>query len=160
MKIKNVPVVALAILFAACSGNGKNNDNAADSAQRMAVDVAEADILGQWYIENIVFSDTEYIRPAEEVPGSRQYILFEDSVYSIMTNCNVFSGSYTLIGDSIRLGEGMMTEMACDNMATEDALRQILPHISIVDIENDSIMRLNTDVASRYIVLRKADEIK
>lgn len=53
-------------------------------------------------------------------------------------------------------GDGMMTEMACDNMATEDALRKILPSIVRMDMENDSIVRLCTDNHSQYIMLRKA----
>ena len=77
------------------------------------------------------------------------------------SNCNSICGSVTIIGDSIKLGDGMMTEMACDNMATEDALRKILPNIATIDVENDSIVRLNSNQSSEYIVLRKAKiEIK
>ena len=50
--------------------------------------------------------------------------------------------------------------MACDNMATEDALRKILPDIVTLDVQNDSVMRLNTSVPSEYIVLIKANEKK
>ena len=85
----------------------------------------------------------------------RQYIVFEDSTYFIMTNCNSFNGSYTVRGDSIRLGDGAMTEMACDDMQTEDALRRILPHISTIDVQNDSVVRLNGAVPAECILLRK-----
>ncbi|MDE7089124.1 MAG: META domain-containing protein, partial [Prevotella sp.] len=108
--------------------------------------------------ENIVLSDSENVRPMEEVTDSRQYIQFEDSTYFIKTNCNSISGFYTIKGDSINLGAGMMTRMACENMATEDALCRILPRIVTVDIENDSIARLNSNTDSAYIVLRKATE--
>lgn len=119
------------------------------------------DVHGQWYLENIVLSDSDYVRSSEEVPGSCQYITFEDSTYFIQTNCNTFSGSYTVKGDSITLGDGMMTEMVCDNMATEDAIRRILPNIATVYIQNDSIARLDSRNPSEYIVLRKASiEIK
>lgn len=146
MKVNIIHAIAAALLATACSGNSKQDNN--------------ADIRGQWYLENIVLSDSEYVRPAEEVPGSRQYILFEDSTYSVKTNCNSISGFYTIKGDSVSLGAGMMTRMACENMATEDALCRILPHIVAVDIENDSIARLNSNTASAYIVLRKATEKK
>lgn len=53
-----------------------------------------------------------------------------------------------------------MTEMACENMATEDILRSVLPHIALVNVENDSIVRLNSATSSEYIVLRKATEQK
>ena len=91
----------------------------------------------------------------------RQYIVFEDSTYYIMTNCNSFNGSYTVKGDSIILGEGITTEMACDDMKTEDAIRRILPHISTIDIQNDSVVRLNGSTPAECILLRKAKkEIK
>lgn len=156
MKISFIPAMALTLLSIACSGNGQKTNNASDNK----LQTADADIRGQWYIENIVFNDSVYVRPSEEVPDVRQYIIFEDSTYSIMTNCNAMSGLYTLKGDSIKFGDGAMTELACDNMATEEALRKILPHINTVDVENDSIARLNSDTSSEYIVLRKATEIK
>lgn len=159
MKTNIIQVIAVALLATACSSSNKQSNDAA-AANEPLVRVADADIHGQWYLENIVFSDSEYVRPSEEVPGVRQYILFDDSTYSVRTNCNSISGFYTIKGDSIQLGNGMMTRMACENMATEDALRRILPNIVTVDVENDSIARLNSSVASEYIVLRKATEKK
>ena len=149
---------ALTILTASCGGN-KENKETADNQQHE--NIANMDVRGQWYLENIVFNDSDYVRPSEEVPGVRQYIVFEDSTYFIQTNCNTFSGSFTVKGDSITLGDGAMTEMACDNMATEDAIRRILPNIATVYIQNDSIARLDSRNPSEYIVLRKAPiEIK
>ena len=149
---------ALTILTASC-GRNKENKETADNQQKETV--ANVDVRGQWYLENIVFNDSDYVRPSEEVPGVRQYIVFEDSTYFIQTNCNTFSGSFTVKGDSITLGDGAMTEMACDNMATEDAIRRILPNIATVYIQNDSIARLDSRNPSEYIVLRKAPiEIK
>ena len=151
-------VSALTILTASCGGNKENKETADNQHQET---VANVDVRGQWYLENIVFNDSDYVRPSEEVPGVRQYIVFEDSTYFIQTNCNTFSGSFTVKGDSITLGDGAMTEMACDNMATEDAIRRILPNIATVYIQNDSIARLDSRNPSEYIVLRKAPiEIK
>ena len=148
----------IAIAAVSCTGNKSNNSTADENLPQDAA--AYADVKGQWYLENIVFSDSDYVRPSEEVPDVRQYIIFEDSTYFIQTNCNTFSGSYTVKGDSITLGDGAMTEMACDNMATEDAIRRILPNIATVYIENDSIARLDSRNPSEYIVLRKANERK
>ena len=86
----------------------------------------------------------------------KQYIVFEDSTYFIMTNCNSFNGSYTVKGDSIKLSDGAMTEMACDDMRTEDALRRVLPHISTIELQNDSVVRLSGMAPAEYILLRKA----
>lgn len=142
-----------------CSGNKEAKAVNADNATQ--TEVASADIRGQWYIENIVFSDSDYVRPDETSSSMKQYIVFKDSTYFIMTNCNSLSGSYTVKGDSITLGDGVMTEMACDDMRTEDALRRILPHISTVDVQNDSVVRLKGSTPAECILLRKAKtEIK
>lgn len=155
-------LMGVALLMATatgCSGNKEAKAVNADNA--VQTEVANADIRGQWYIENIVFSDSDYVRPDETSSSMKQYIVFKDSTYFIMTNCNSISGSYTVKGDSITLGDGAVTEMACDDMRTEDALRRILPHISTVDVQNDSVVRLNGSTPAECILLRKAKtEIK
>lgn len=148
--------VAVALVATACSTN-KEEAASSEAQQKEAV----ADIQGQWYLENIVFNDSVSVRPSEEVPGVRQYITFNaDSTFFVKTNCNSISGGYEQKGDSIIISPGIMTEVACDNMATEDALREILPNIATVDVQNDSVARLNTSVPSQYIVLIKATEKK
>ena len=138
-----------------CSGNKEaKEDKVADAAQTETVNT---DIRGQWYIENIVFSDSDYVRPDETSSSMKPYIVFEDSAYFIMTNCNSISGSYTVKGDSIKLGDGAMTEMACDDMRTEDALRRILPHISTIDVRDNSGVRLVGSAPAEYILLRKVN---
>lgn len=163
MNTYNISIIAGAALLmamaAGCSGNKEAKSNKTDS--KVQAEIANADIRGQWYIENIVFSDSDYVRPDETSSSMKQYIVFEDSTYFIMTNCNSFNGSYTVKGDSIALGDGAMTEMACDDMRTEDALRRILPHISTIDVQNDSVVRLNGTVPPECILLRKAkNEVK
>jgi len=163
MKANNISFIAgVALLVATATGCTGNKEAKADKLDNNAkTEVANADIRGQWYIENIVFSDSDYVRPDETSSSMNQYIVFEDSTYFIMTNCNSFNGSYTVKGDSIKLGDGAMTEMACDDMKTEDALRRILPHISTIDVQNDSVVRLNGLAPAECILLRKAKtEIK
>lgn len=160
MQIKSLfAAAAVVAVMAGCSGNKDSKADAAEAEPQ--TETPAADMRGQWYIENIVFSDSDYVRPDEAVPGVSQYIVFEDSTYFIMTNCNSISGTYSVKGDSITLGDGAMTEMACDNMATEDALRRILPAISTIDVQNDSVVRLNGSTPAECILLRKATiEIK
>lgn len=163
MKLQVRSLIAVASVLAAiatgCTGGKQDKTVApADGTDGMA---SVADIRGQWYIENIVFNDSDYVRPDEAALGVSQYITFDDSTYFIMTNCNTIAGAYTLKGDSIAFGDGAMTEMACDNMATEDALRRILPAISTMDVQNDSVVRLNGSKPAECILLRKAKiEIK
>ena len=145
---------ALTILTASCGGN-KGNKESADNQQKETV--ANVDVNGQWYLDSIVFSDSDYVRvrPDERLSSIHQYVIFEDNTYFIRTNCNSISGTYTIKGDSITLGDGAMTEMACDDMAVEEALRRILPNIATVYIQNDSIARLDSRNPSEYIVLRR-----
>ena len=144
-----IAVAALLMATAtACTGNKETKADKVDNAAQ--TEVANADIRGQWYIENIVFNDSDYVRPDETSSSMKQYIMFEDSTYFIVTNCNSISGSYTVKGDSIKLGDGAMTEMACDDMRSEDALRRILPHISTIDVQNDSVMRLNGSAPAEW----------
>ncbi len=162
MKLQIKPLIAtaavLGVIVTGCSGNKKNSEDITGSTTPDTV--TNADIRGQWYIENIVLNDSDYVRPAEAIPGVRQYICFEDSTYFIQTNCNTFSGLYTVNGNSVTLEDGAMTEMACDNMATEDALRRIIPGISTIDVKNDSVLRLNGTSPTEYILLHKATERK
>lgn len=163
MKNYNIALFAGAALLmataAGCSGNKEAKaDKVADAAKTEPVN---ADIRGQWFIENIVFSDSDYVRPDETSSSMKQYIVFDDSTYFIMTNCNSISGSYTVKGDSITLGDGAMTEMACDDMRAEDALRRILPDIATIEVQNDTVVRLNGRTPAECILLRKAKaEIK
>ena len=138
----------------------KKENNTAITDQNTQNVVTDANIRGQWYIENIVFSDSDYVRPDETLSSIHQYIVFEDSTYFIQTNCNTISGAYAVKGDSITIGDGAMTEMACDDMAVEDALRRILPDISTIDVQNDSVVRLNGATPAECILLRKATEKK
>lgn len=163
MKTYKISFIAgAALLLAAVTGCSGNKVSKYDKSDNKAqIEVADADIRGQWYIENIAFNDSDYVRPDETSSSMKQYIVFEDSTYFIMTNCNSFNGPYTVKGDSITLGDGIMTEMACDDMRTEDALRRILPRISTLDIQNDSVVRLNGSAPAECILLRKAKtEIK
>lgn len=163
MKKSNmVFIVGAALLMAAATGCSGNKEAKSDQSNNKAqTEVDNADIRGQWFIENIVFNDSGYVRPDETSSSITQYIVFEDSTYFIMTNCNSFNGSNTVKGDSIKLSDGAVTEIACDDMKTEDALRRILPHISTIDVQHTSGVRLIGSAPSEYILLRKAKtEIK
>lgn len=163
MKNYNIALIAgAALLMATAAGCSDNKEAKADKvADATQTESVNADIRGQWFIENIVFSDSDYVRPDETSSSMKQYIVFDDSTYFIMTNCNSISGSYTVKGDSITLGDGAMTEMACDDMRAEDALRRILPDIATIEVQNDTVVRLNGRTPAECILLRKAKaEIK
>lgn len=145
--------VAVVVMAAACTGGSEKSSGSTDAGS-LAADTV--DIRGQWSVENIVFSDSVNVRPEEAAPGAGQYIVFDGSKYFVQTNCNTMSGEYALYGDSIAIGDGAMTEMACDNMETEQALRSMLPNIRSVTIECDTIMRLKGRAPSEYILLRKS----
>lgn len=88
MKTNNISFIAgVALLVATATGCTGNKEAKTDKLDNNAKsEVANADIRGQWYIENIVFSDSDYVRPDETSSTMKQYIVFEDSTYFIMTN--------------------------------------------------------------------------
>lgn len=141
-------------LLASCGSNKSVNSGNDSIAEETAV--ANAEVNGQWVIKSINLNDSVKILTADVTPDSKQTITFEEDSYFIQTNCNTISGGYSIKGDSITLGDGIMTEMACDNMAVEDALRSILHNIVTVNFENDSTARLNTNQPGVYMELSKA----
>ena len=155
MKARFLISAILTLCMVACNGSRQNQaacngDNPAETDT-----AATADITGQWYIENIFFNDTTYCRPSELGLGSRPYIsLGSDGSYSVITNCNNGAGSYTVSGAAISFHDAAWTEMACDNMATEEAMREILPLLNAVDMENDSVMRINSG-SEPYLILTR-----
>lgn len=138
-------------LITSCSGNTKT----AEQADATPVQAETPSLNGEWTIENIVFSDSDYVRPAEIDSEAEQYAVFTDSTYTFKTNCNTIFGPCTVNGDSITLGAGGMTRMMCENVDVENALVRIIPEITTFAFDNDSVVRLNAADAAQYIVLRK-----
>lgn len=149
-----MPLVAL--MSAACGGQGDNAAIRADAESTAMVYSATPAIQLRWSIENVVINDTLYARPVEVDPDRPQYFTFAaDGTFGVTTNCNSLGGEYIQHGDSIILSNIFITEMACDNMEVEELLMRILPAVRTIDCINDSVMRLNTD-STGYVVLRKA----
>lgn len=144
-------ILSAALLTVACTDN-KKTAQVAGGALETVQNSADANLTGQWYIEKIVLNDSAITLP----DGMKQYFLFTDSAYSVMTNCNSMSGSVSINGDSIRMADAMMTELACDDMSTEDALRQIVPEIATYRLESDSTLTLCGKTGNDYVSLRKA----
>ncbi len=90
MKGKSLFILLGAAVMASCSGN--KGTQTTDSANSEEIQKNTVDLRGQWCLENIVFDDTTYVRPAEQTPDVRQYITFQDSTFSIQTNCNTIQG--------------------------------------------------------------------
>ena len=161
MKAEILISTILIFIVAACSGNKqkdslKQNDNAisADS-------IGNSDILGQWHIENIFFNDSNYVRPLELNAAGKEYILFEsEGNYLVMTGCNYGVGNYIVSHANISFGDAAWTELACDNMEVEEAVKKILPMLRTVEIENDSVLRINSAFEPYLILIRKRFDCK
>lgn len=146
-----------AALLCSCGGNG-----AADKSGNACCDsVTECNMVklpGKWCFVTIANDSVRLDEALIDSIGAGQGIVFgQDSTYSVMTNCNSIGGSYTATCDSIIFGDGFMTEMACDNMQVEDAVRFILPKLNAYSIESDSILRITSDDDNCFIVLKKAE---
>ncbi len=148
LRITLAAAAAALMVLASCSGKAAKEIVEEKAAPEFA-------LAGQWRLENIVVSDSDYVRPSESAPEEEQYVVFTDSTYSFHTNCNTIFGGYTLSGDSIRLGDGGMTRMACPDTSTEDILVRVIPDIRSLEVQNDSVIRLNGTTPAECILLVK-----
>ncbi len=118
-----IAVAASAVLFAACGGRQENRKGEKLDFGSATMDAGKS-IVGEWDIAGIMCGDSIAISPAETMPGVDVAMeLAADETYVVRTGCNTISGSYASRGNSIKFADGVMTEMACDDMAVEDALR-------------------------------------
>lgn len=153
--MKKILMSAMMVAVLASCGNSATKES--DSAAAMQNETEAISLVGSWDIENVVVNDTLELNPAEITPDSKQAITFEaDGSYSINTNCNSIQGQYVVNGDSIRLEAGLATEMACDNMQIEDAIKAALPAIAVMQADNDSTVSLNAPSTGASIRLRRA----
>lgn len=141
--------IAAVALMSSCSTKTESNNQADTTPQA----ITQNPVKGSWTIQEIALMEGNRIVPAEI-----QTVTFTDSTYSFVTNCNSIQGDYTLSGDSLTLMPGLMTEMACDDMTIEDALRTLIPTVNTVSAQADSVLRLSTPDPNAYIILRSAQE--
>lgn len=135
-----------AAIFASCSTQHTETDK-----------VNPADLIGQWNLKVVALTDSATISPADIDPETNQTVTFgADSTVSFATNCNIVGGSYVAAGDSLTFGDMFATRMACPDMRVEDMLGKILPMIRTYNFENDSTLRLNSDLPAVYLLLTKA----
>ena len=106
MKGKSLFILLGAAVMTSCSGN--KGTQSTDTVNTEEIQTNTVELRGQWRLENIVFDDTTYVRPAEQTPDVRQYITFQDSTFSIQTNCNTIQGEYRISGDSISFPVSLM----------------------------------------------------
>lgn len=149
---KDLFILSAVLLMVSCGNQSKqtvpDTQNASDS-------IATVSIAGEWLLEHVVVNDTLEIRPTDINPEAKlQVNFYNDSTFNFQTGCNSIGGRFVQTGDSISLSDLLWTEMACENMQTEELLRTILPRVCAIDWNNDSIIRLNT-ASSSYVVLKK-----
>lgn len=142
MKIKIMTVALTATMALAACTNTSDNKAGQAVDETPAWGHLTAELTGTWAIDSIVVNDSLTIRPvvAEgvEVPG----FMLTDSTYSVNTGCNSINGAVAMKADSIAFEAGLITEMACDDMQVEDAVRAILPTIATYSSPSDSVMIL------------------
>lgn len=145
--------IAAVALMSSCSTKTES-DNQTDATQQATTQTTpQNSVKGSWTIQEIALTEGNKI-----VPAGIQTVTFTDSTYSFATNCNSIHGDYTLTGDSLTLMPGLMTEMACDDMTVEDALRTLIPAVNAVSAQADSVLRLSTSDPDVYIILHSAQK--
>lgn len=152
--MKKIGYICLMFAAVSCAGkqDGKPVDVALDSegvAQTQAV-------KGEWMIEDVVVNDTLCLRASDR---SCYFNFHDDGTFGISTNCNSFGGEYRLCGDSISFANVCWTEIACDDMAMEEVLKEVLPDVCAIDFINDSVAQLNANATqgSRIVIKKSSD---
>lgn len=139
-------VMAFAMLTA-CSGKSDAVATANDS-----VSTTSPSLIGDWVLTAVAVDDSLVINPADVESEEVQTITFvNDSLVSFKTNCNIINGTYTVSGDSLKFDQLLCTRMMCPDMRVEDNLNLVLPQVMTYTFVNDSTVRFNTDIPSRYI---------
>lgn len=146
-KLLYLAAAGVVAAFASCSSQQSETEKA-----------TPANLVGQWNLKVVALTDSATISPADIDPEATQSVTFgADSTVSISTNCNVVGGSYVASGDSLTFGDMFATRMYCPDMRVEEMLGKILPMIRTYNFENDSTLRLNSDLPAVYLLLtRKA----
>lgn len=124
--------LALVLMLAACRGAG--------SGQTPTLD-------GTW----ILAAGTSSGAAIALVPG-RDVTLVIDGDKVSGRACNLYSGSITVDGSHVTLGELAMTEMACDGplMTTEAAYHEALGRVDAASRSGDTLTLTGPDVTLRY----------
>lgn len=143
-----------AALFASCGSETRNTENIV--VDELGV-IEDYTIFGSWAIDEIVENDSMACHPSEIDPEVAQTITFHpDSTFGVVTNCNSIGGGFAISGDTIIFGDMFKTEMACDNMVSEEMISRVLPTLTRIEFESDSVTKLIAhDSTSRYILLHK-----
>lgn len=146
----------ICLLLAAVSCAGKHEKKSVDVAFD-SEGVAQAQtVQGKWLIEDVVVNDTLCLRASDR---SCYFNFNDDGTFGISTNCNSFGGEYRQCGDSISFANVCWTEMACDDMAMEEVLKEVLPDVCAIDFINDSLVQLNANATQRSrIVIKKSSD--
>ena len=111
-------MIAMSIVFVACSSTNKSTDNEesimADSAR----------LHGEWRLDSyrIDCESTQF-----DAESSYKLSLNErDNTFSLSTDCNMISGEFGIANDTIRFKNMLVTEMACDKMVVEQDMLRLL----------------------------------
>ncbi len=147
--MKNLAIAAVALLaMTACSKSNTPQTETGNTAAEVTATPA-----GEWAVTAIGVAeadmDTVYTDPA-----CTRLILSADSTFHMSTNCNSIEGSWVAVTDSIMMSPMLMTEMACDDMHTEQAAVAALPKIATYAV-TDSTLTLKGGDDSTFITLVK-----
>lgn len=147
---------AVMIGTASCGGNADKKNPAVRQPQAVAAPAGET-VVGEWDIVEIVCGDSVRIVPADLLPDAAVTMTFRaDDTFYAATGCNQISGGYASRGNTIKFADAMMTEMACEHMEIEDALRVLLPRLEYCQFpEGGSEAELKTADGNGYIKLSR-----
>ena len=122
------------LLLAACAKTGSGSSPADD-------------VVGEWEFA----SGTADGQPLPQPEGSRATLVFDGAEASGQAFCNHFGAPYSLDGDSVRIDDIWVTEMACEQvMDAESQFIGALSAISTVAFDGEDLVLTGDDVELRF----------
>lgn len=151
----SVGLLAIAVALMWGIWTFSRTQNATDSEILTESQELALDLNGQWKIVSYI-----NLNPATDdverlgLDKMTNYVIrfnIQDSSFYCNTDCNSISGTFTTIANNICFTDVSATEMACDDMDLEDAMRTLLPMVTKFVVKYDNRIKL-TDAFGRNLV--------
>lgn len=148
--MKKLFTIALAALALVSCGKGNKAQEAEEEATTGATEGAYVapSLAGQWQL-------VEYTNGENPLEINGEYVLgMEEDTFSMQTDCNAIQGGYEVKADTILFLNPLMTEMACDNEAVQQAMASLLNNTRTFWLASDTLT-LKTETAETGKFVKK-----
>lgn len=141
---------AALLLLCGCAGN-KAKEEASATNETADIRLDSIGLQGAWSLTEYTVGNAT----GAFTPESGYALTFdeEDNIFGISTDCNQINGGFSVTNDTIRFGNTLVTEMACDKMEVEtNMLRLINDSTAYALCQGDTITLIAPQVGTAKFV--------